>query len=112
MRRAFFLPPELGGILAAAETSNPALPTQFGLAGLIATPLISALVWYVRRSEARWEQQLQRLEQLLEQANARADRNDQRMWDYQERTAAALHANADLNREVLRAIDRGGLGGR
>lgn len=109
MRLAFPFPPEVGAVLAAAGEPAQAIPEQFGIAGLVVVPLVSALVWYVRRSEARWEKQ-------LEQANAARDRSDERLFEYQERVVALLQDSSQLMRQATAALDRqhtrGGRDGR
>ena len=82
---------------AATDGIDPSgLPSQLGVAGAVVTPLIAALGWYVRRSEARWADSLQR-------AEARADRYESRLNELQERAIPLLTASAETNREVLRA---------
>lgn len=101
--------PDLVALLAAATPeSSPALPEQFGLAGLVVVPLVSALVWYARRNDARWEQQLKR-------ESDRADRYEERFNDLQAKVLPVLHAAVDTNGEVvgfLRELGRGARNGR
>lgn len=89
-------------------------PSQLALAAFIAGPLISALVWVVKRSELRWERQVASEQKLREEqvskAEARADRYEARMIDLQERVTDLLKVSAETNKEViveLRALNRG-----
>lgn len=93
------IPPEIGAVLAATTEPTPSIPDQFGLAGLVVVPLISALVWYVRRSEARWEKQ-------VEQANAARDRADERLFEYQEKVVGLLQEATRLNQIATAALER------
>lgn len=107
--RRFLVPPEIGSLVAAAAEPAPSLPDQFGIVGLVVVPLVSTLVWYVRRNDARGEKQ-------LEQANAARDRALERLFEYQEQVVGLLQEATRLNREATAALerhsDRGGRSGR
>lgn len=91
--------PDLGAVWAsAADSGDPStLPGQYGVVGAVVVALVSTLIWYVKRSEARWDAQVQR-------EGARADRYEERFNHLQQEMAALLKSGADTQREVLAAV--------
>lgn len=89
--------PDLPAFVAAATESSDPVVAQYGPIAAIVAPIITTLIWYVKRSESNQEA-------ALAHANARADRYEERLHDLHERTIPLLNTSAETNREVLRAV--------
>lgn len=98
-------------ILAATDAAPETLSQQLFLAGLVAGPLTSALVWYVKKSETRLELERAADRERIQAERERADRWEGRYSEFSERALTAILQSAktlDAVAVFLQQVEREG----